>query len=581
MLEELSIRNLALIERAELRFGSGLNAITGETGAGKTLLVEALELLLGRTPRGGAASIVRAGADEARVEGRVIVPGGIAFERVHAWLASELPEIADAFHASREDGAAELVLGRTVTCEGRTRAHVNHRPVTRRALRGLSALLIEIHGQNDHQLLFDPTEQLRLLDGYGELGGLLDDYAERRAAWLALLERASRLEEQRDGRRDRLELLRFQRGELKEARLQAGEHADLREERGLLRNAGELGADLDGLVASLSESDDSLSGRLQHAERTLARWLERVSALRAPAADLREALIHLEEAAAALASFRSGVEVDPARLEAVEERLAELERLEHKYAARVDGDDGLLARIGGIEAEIRALEAEEDGLESLGAELASARSALDEAAARLSEARRELAPKLSRAVVATLFALGLANARFEVQLAPRGGDAAEDAARFGPRGADECELLLSANPGEPLMPLRRVASGGEAARIMLALRTVLREGALGHTLVFDEIDAGVGGRLGPEVGAHLRALAEEAQVLCVTHLPAIAALAHVHLRATKEVRGGRTSTTVVSLTGDDRIGEVAAMIAGGANEETALAEARRLCAMAT
>ncbi len=578
MLLELSIRDLALIEAAELRFGPGLNVITGETGAGKSLLVAALELLLGETPRGGAAGWVRKGAEEARVEGRVAIAGAAAIARVRDHLAVELPEIAAAFEAAVENDEAELVVGRSLTRAGRTRAHVDQRPVPRRALRALAPLLFEIHGQNDHQRVLDPAEQLRLLDAYGGLDAFRDDVAAARAAWLALKERSERLEAERAERRDRLDLLRFQREELERAELSAGEQAGLEGERRLLRNAGELRGELDGLVEELSEGDAALLDRLRGAERALARWEAEFRALAPAAEDLRSAALHVEEASAALSSFKSGVEDDPLRLEAVEERLSELERLERKYGT---DEAGLTARRDELAGEIRALEDDELSLETLGAETARAEKALEKEAAALSKRRRTLAPKLARAVMETLAALGLDKASFEPALRARGGPDAEPEARYGPAGADELEFLLSANPGEEQRPLRHVASGGEAARIMLALRTVLRGGGSERTLVFDEIDAGVGGRLGPEVGRHLRALAAEAQVLCVTHLPAIAAQAHVHLRAAKEVRKNRTRTTVVELEGDERVREVAAMIAGGADEATARAEATRLLAEAT
>jgi DNA repair protein RecN (Recombination protein N) len=577
VLAELSIRDLALIDAAELRFGPGLNAITGETGAGKSLLVGALELLLGETPRGGAQAWVRKGAEEAQVEGRFELRDPAALRRIGAWLAAELPLLAPDFEAGAAEGEAELVLGRSIGGDGRTRAHVNQRPVPRRALRALAGELLEIHGQNDHQRLFEPGEQCALLDAHGALEGPLERYAAARAAWRALAEEGRRLAAERAERRDRIDLARFQLSELDGARLTAGEHAALEDERGLLRAAGDMHGLVAGLVDELQERDGALLDRLRAAERALARFEKGVPRAAAINEDLRAACVHVEDAASALASLRDGLDDDPRRLEALEERLVELERLEQKH--RTDAA-GLLARRDELAAELARLEAEEESLSSVSADLPRLEAEAERLAAAVTQKRRALAPKLERAVLGTLGALGLNRARFEVRVAPRAAAEAPAEERLGPHGADEVELLLAANPGEDLRPLRHVASGGEAARIMLALRSILRAGGGGRTLVFDEIDAGVGGRLGPEVGRHLRGLAETAQVLCVTHLPAIAAHAHVHLRAAKEVKQNRTRTRVASLSGEERVREVAAMIAGGADAATARAEAARLLAEA-
>ena len=586
MLIELSIRDLALLEEVELAFGPGLNAITGETGAGKSLLVGALELLLGERPRGDPAGWVREGAERARVEGRFAVPEGPVAERVTAWFEENLPAFREEWEEGRAEGEPELIVGRTLSRDGRTRSHVNHRPVALRSLRGLVPLLIEIHGQNDHQRLLQPAEQHRLVDSFGGLETRVREYAAKRAAWRGLLDRVARLDEERAERRDRLEYLRFQAGELDAAGLSVEEQPGLLEERAVLRSAGELGAQLGGLVEELAEGEAALLDRLREADRLVTRWRPDIPALDEPSEELRGAVMHLEEAAAGLRSFVSGIEMDPVRLEEVEGRLAELERLEHRYRM---GVEQLLERREAIDTEIATLEAAEEDASTLGHELSRARGAMADRAGALARARRALRGRLSRAVQEVLADLGLARAELALEIRPRGApspnaagasgaeaDPETDRSRFGPRGTDDLELQLAANPGEAPRPLAQVVSGGEAARVMLALRTILAAGDGGRTLVFDEIDAGVGGRLGPRVGAHLRALAEHHQVLCVTHLPAIAAMAHVHLRVTKATRRGRTRTTVAQLEGDERVQEVADMIAGGADQATARAEARRL-----
>jgi len=560
VLVELQIADLALIERAELAFGPGLNVITGETGAGKSLLIDALELLLGQR---GRAGLVRKGTQQARVEGRFLLARDGYGEVVEGWLREHLPQTLD----DANEGDLELILTRTVGRDGRSRAHVNHRPVTQRVLRELTARLVEIHGQNDHQKLFDLEEQRRLLDTFGGLGETLAGYRERRARWSELRERLAGFDHGEAERLQRLDLLRFQAVELEEAAPpDPAEYEALLDERARLRHAGELGGRLGGLVQALVHQDDAALDVVRRADRDLEEWEGRIAELAGPAASMREAAAHLEEACGELVSFVDAVEDDPARLEELEARLGELDRLARKHHVEVAG---LACRRDEVRGELEQLDGTEQGREALADEVARAREAATQSAARLTRARRRLRTKLQAAVVEGLADLGLSAATFDVELRPIEGG-------LGPRGAETVEFRLAANPGEEAGPLREVASGGEAARILLALRGALATHQSTPTLVFDEVDAGVGGRLGPRVGAHLAALAGHHQIFCVTHLPAIAAGADRHLRVAKEVEGGRTRTQVALLEGTGREGEIADMIAGGADQATALAEARRL-----
>ena len=608
MLVELSIRDLALIEAAELAFGPGLNVITGETGAGKSLLVGALDLILGGRAKAGAGAMVRQGAKEARIEARFeLDPASDRGRAVAAFLEDELEDFAAGF---AETG--ELILGRSLTDAGRTRARIDQRPVPLKALRGLAGVLLELHGQNDHQRLCQADEQRELLDAFGGHHQALADYAAARADALVAADALSSFHDRCAERRDRIDLLRFQAGELEEARLEGGELAPLGDERELLRHGEELATELGGACQELSEGDGALLDRLRGLHRIVEAWRARVGGLDEASTALHEAVLHTEEASATLVSFVSGVEVDPRRLDEVEERMAELERL----CERFDTDEaGLLARADELADELAGLEEEESGLDELEARATATLDALAQAAAGLTAARSSAAAPLAKEVEAALAGLGLEKARFEVRLEPLGatpaGEAPEEEAEapagadaerpeahqaddpgasratwaaahvaslapFGPHGAEAPVFVLAANPGEPAAPLADVASGGEVARIMLALRGVLVACESGRTLVFDEVDAGVGGRLGPQVAARLRKLGEAHQVLCVTHLPSIAAAAHLHLKVQKGQRSGRTTTLVQELTGDARLGELADMIAGGAEEATARAEAARL-----
>jgi len=582
MLIEISIRDLALFESAELEFGSGFNVLTGQTGSGKSLSLRALELLLGQRPK---TAMVRQGAESARVDGRFLFAPEVVPPRLVARLREEAPAVLEEW----EDGEElELVLTRTLTREGRTRAHLNHRPVTQRLLRELASLLVEIHGQNDHQRLLEPAEQRALLDSYGSLDGELAGYRAARTSWIELGQRTLAWADEEAARRDRLELLRFQVRELEEAELSEHEVVELRRERERLRHAEELMSQLGGTLGRLADEDGAALDVLRKSEGLLERWEDRVEELGAPANELREATAHLEEAAHLLRRFLDDVEYSPARLEEVEERLNEVERLERKYRCDVAG---LIERLPLYAQELEALEGEAQDRDACEDEWRAARAALEKAAAKLSRARKRLRTRMAGEVVASLEELGLGGARFEVSVEPRAAqelsspnvDQAKavfeaDQRRFASNGGDEVEFQLAANPGEGLAPLRKVASGGEAARVMLALRGALAAKQTIPTLVFDEVDAGVGGRLAPKVGAHLRRLGEHYQILCITHLPAVAAVAHLHLEVEKAVADGRTTTRVRRLVGADRVEVIADMIAGGKGQKTARLEAERLLA---
>ncbi|MFT5050086.1 MAG: DNA repair protein RecN (Recombination protein N) [Chlamydiales bacterium] len=586
MLIELAIKDLVLIERAVLEFGPGLNVITGETGAGKSLLLDALELLLGRRAKGNRAhaSLVRKGADRASVEGRFMLPAGGYSDLVRGWLSENLSDCLD---DSCEDPGAEmeLILARTIGSDGRSRAHVNHRPVTQRAIRELSALMVEVHGQHDHQRLFETSEQLRLIDTFGGLDGVLEGYREHRLRWLSLVEQVDEYETGEAERLQRLDYLRFQAGEFADVEPSLEDHETLLEERATLRHGGELREQLGGLASRLSGSDGSSGAALdivREAEGVVGRWAERLEDLKGPAAALSQASAYLEEASVSVERFLSGIDQDPDRLDQVEDRLDVLERLQRKHRTDMAG---LVARRAQVTEELEALERATDDRAGLVAKLALAREALEESGRRLGKARRALTKRLERAVKEGLGHLGLEQARFSIEyVASHLGDAADevtdtrrvDRRHFAPHGLERVEFLLAANPGEDPQPLRAVASGGEAARIMLALRGALAVKRSTPTLIFDEVDAGVGGRLGPRVGAHLRDLGEHHQVLCVTHLAPIAAVARRHIRVRKTVSDGRTRTVITPLKGAARVGEIADMIAGGGKTATARAEAERL-----
>lgn len=574
MLVELSIRDLALFEDATFSFGGGLNCITGETGAGKSLFIGALKLLLGERPKG---KLVREGAREARVEGLFQFGAGEVPARLRELLTEHAPEVLEDLSADED---LELVLVRRLRADGKTQGKLNGQVVTQRLLRTLSSSLVEIHGQHEGQSLFEAREQISLLDAYGGHEELVETYRGLRSEWARLSDVLTSFEEGARSRTDRLDLVRFQLSELDEAGLSVEAGRELSEERERLRHAEDLTREVGGALEGLDGEEDSAIARVHSALSGLERWEVKIADLGEPAEALREASLHLSEASESLARFLGGVDVSPGRLEEVESRLAGYERLAKKHGTDLTGLVALQARLA---EELAELEAGAGSPEELEREVRAAEAKLGEAADALTEQRRALRQKLKEAVEVSLKDLGLERAEFGVSVEERGRPAADSpnvspssTARFGLDGADEVAFQLAANPGEGLSPLSEVASGGEAARILLALRGALAARQTIPTLIFDEIDSGVGGRLAPRVGAHLRELGEHHQILCVTHLPAVAAAAHRHLRVEKRTEGGRTRTWVQELSERDRVSEVADMISGGADADTAQAEARRL-----
>lgn len=567
MLRELSVRDLALIERVDLDFAPGFNVLTGETGAGKSILVDAIALALGGR---AAPDAVRAGAERARVDA--------LFEVGHLpALASVLEELG----LEAEEGT--LLVARELGPGGRSACRVNGRPATLSMLRRLAPLLVEIQGQHEFQRLFRPEEHLALLDASGgeELARARAAFGARARAAAELERRLRRLAGSEQERLQRLDLLRYQIDEIAAAGLRAGEEAELAERRQVLAHARRLleaaAAAHDALAGG---SGPGLAAGLARCAEELGRLAAIDPRLRAPAELLREAAVQAEEAAGQLRRYRDGLEVDPAELERVEERLELLRRLQKKYGPTAAAileyrrrAEEELARLAGAAEEAAALEGQLAGLRSELAELAGA----------LRAARRRAAERLERAVEAELAALAMPGARFRVALSacpdPDGLPVEGEAVAWDERGADRAEFLFSANPGEEPQPLGRVASGGEAARVMLALRSALAGADATPTLVFDEVDAGLGGRAAQAVAARLAGLARSHQVLCVTHLASVAAAADRHIVVSKRPAGGRTVVEARVLAAEERAPEIARMLAGVVGEPS-LAHARALLAEA-
>ncbi|HSK10009.1 MAG TPA: DNA repair protein RecN [Vicinamibacterales bacterium] len=537
MLRFLDIRNLAVIEAVAIEFQPGLNILTGETGAGKSILVGALGLLLGGR---SSPDLVRTGADAAAVQAVFETPDGV-----------------------------ELILRREVTAAGRSRAFLDGRLVPASALREAASQLVDLHGQHEHQALLDPESHLDLLD---QFAGAADDrarVAEAFARWRAAdndLAAARHLEEQRASR---TEMLEFQLAELDRVSPRPGEDDELAGLRALLSSAERVRRLADESYALLYDHDEAALARLGQVWRRVGE-LAGLDGRFSPFLDQKDGIkSQLEDLAAFLRGYAASIDASPARLQEVEDRLALLERLKRKHGPT----------LGAVIDRHHALRAELETLGSVGERIAEAERRLTEetsaylsAAGRLSAARHAAAGRFARALERQLADLAMANTRFDVRFAD--GPTPQD--RWSPRGTDTAEFYVSPNPGEELRPLARIVSGGEMSRVMLAIKNLASLDQPGKTLIFDEVDAGIGGRVADAVGRKLRRLGESFQVLCITHLPQIAACGHGHYRIEKQVEGGRTTTRVDELDRRGREEELARMIGGERISAAARASAREM-----
>jgi len=554
MLRELTIRNVAVIEELTVTLVPGLNVLTGETGAGKSILIDTLQLVLGAR---GSESLLRSGAEEAAVEA--------AFD---AGPGSRAMELLEAEGIAVEPGEP-IVLRRQLFRDGRTKAYAGGRLTSVATLRALGECLVDIHGQHPGQLLLDPRRHRELLDGYAGAAEEARAYRERYGAWQALRrEREALLSAERE-RAQRQDLLEFQRREIEAARLTIGEEEALVAEDAILSNHERLFAAVEQAYVMLEESDEALLARLSAAAARVREASGIDQRLREVLEALETGAVHLREAARGLRDYRARIEFDPERLEAIQTRLHEIGKLKRKYGATV-GE--VLEHLTRVRADLAALERSETRLGELEQMLTTAQQDLAGRAERLSAARRRAAPKLQEAILAEIHELGMAKATFEV--AVRSAAAGEEA--LGPHGVDEVEFLISPNPGEPLKPLHKIASGGELSRTMLAIRVILAAADQTPSLIFDEVDAGIGGNTAEIVGRKLTAVSRQRQVLCVTHLPQIACFADHHVVLSKRSLRDRTQTTAQILPTAERARELARMLGGLSRSETPVQHATEL-----
>ncbi len=568
MLTELSISNFAIIEDLHLQLAPGFNVLTGETGAGKSIIIDAVTLLLGGR---ADTQMIRAGAEQARVEGIFVLD-----EPVRAALRPILHEYGV------DEDEENLILTREVSASGRSVARINGRAVPVRALQEVSEWLVDIHGQTEHLSLLRPRTHVDFLDRYAGLEGLRQEVARRVYALREVRRELEKL--RRDARQlaRRMDLLQFQVQEIEDARLQPGEEEALLEERNLLANAERLLELSDAAYASLYgglEGETSIVDRMSEVIAHLTQ-LEGLDRRLGEQRRLAEELSYqLQELARSLREYRDNLDFDPERLHQVEERLDLIFRLKRKYG---DSIEEILAFGQRAAQELATLSHSEERTEELEEEEARLLKELGELCAELSAARREAVGRLCAAIEEELAELRMEQTRFAVDLKwvedPQGVEIEGRRYAFDTTGVDQVEFLIAPNPGEPLRPLAKIASGGEASRLMLAMKAVLSAADPVPTLIFDEIDSGIGGRVGEVIGKKLWGLTAPGhlshQVICVTHLPQLAAFADAHYQVSKQVVGQRTVTLARPVSGEDRLEEVTQML--GATTEVTRQKAREL-----
>lgn len=554
MLTQLRIRDFAIVEELELELAAGMTAITGETGAGKSILVDAIGLLLGDR---ADSDVIRHGAERADLSALFDLD---ALPAARAWLAER-----------DLDRDGECQLRRVVARTGRSRGYINGVPQPTQALRELGERLVDIHGQHEHQSLLRREAQRQLLDDYAGNQALVAELVEQYQTWSRLRRELRDLRQAAAERDARLDILRYHLRELAALNLAEGEVAHLEREQRQLAHASQLLDTSQRLLGWLSEDEESsIADRLDHGLREL-NVLSRLDTRLIPVSELlNAALIQIQEASSELRSYAQALDLDPGHLAQVEQRLAAAHQLARKHRTTAEELPALRAR---FEAERDTLEHSETRLETLQQALKDARAAYQTGADRLSERRTAAARELGERVSTALAGLGMPGGRFAIVL--------ERLEQPAPAGLEAVEFQVSANPGQPMRPLAKVASGGELSRISLAIQVIAAHAARIPTLIFDEVDTGIGGGVAEVVGRQLRALGGGRQVLCVTHLPQVAAQAHQQFKAEKQSDDATTHTQVVLLESEARVTEIARMLGGLELTMNTLAHAREMVEQAT
>ncbi len=555
MLSQLHVRNLAVIDAAELEFRQGLTVLTGETGAGKSILVDALALALG-----------------ARADSKAVRNGAERCEISATFMLTETDQALRAWLCDRDlDAEDECLVRRVVTREGRSRGYINGQPVTMQSLQQAGEQLLDICGQQAHQSLRHRARQREILDQFGGQIALTKQVATAHAEWSRAEEAHRALAAAGDEASARQELLGFQLAELQRLDLRAGEFAELEQTVQRLSHSAQIQSSLHSAVQRLYEAEESVQGQLGHTRGELEATASLDSGITPALALLSEAETLIGEATDTLRSRLDDNAHDPAELERIEQRVADTRQLARKHQCE---PEELVDRQARLAAELNDLEGRKDRLEVSAETAARALTYLQELAGELTTRRRAAAKQLAEKVTSNMARLGMSGGQFSVGIQTPAGES------IHAYGADEVEYQVAANPGQAAGALARVASGGELSRISLALQVVALGGESIGTRIFDEVDAGVGGGVAEIVGEQLRQLSTQAQVLCVTHLPQVASHAHTHLRVSKVTDGRSTRTTVTELQPDERVEEIARMLGGVEITAKTRAHAREMLKLA-
>ena len=560
MLEELTVRDFALIERLSVSFSGGLNILTGETGAGKSLLVGAIGFLLGAKADTG---VIRTGAEESLVTGVLDVSRNVEAQE---WLRVR----------GLEPEEGRVLVRRGIKANGRGSAYIQNQSALRSDLAELTGLLVDLHGQHEHQSLLLPENHRKLLDRYARIEEEVLAFGERFAA-LAAEKRAYESALASEAERGReIEFLRFAVEEITKAKLRAGEETELEAEERLLSQHEKLFASVEAAHGALAGgvADDEGEGALPSLRRLRAS-LETAASIDPGLSDIArrsdDAFYELEDVADSLRHYAAALSFRPERLEEVEGRLADIRKLKKKYGASVED---VLARLEEDQGRLARLETWEEDKGEIRARIAAMEAEILAAALAISEKRRASAAGLQGKIESIVRRLGMPSAKFFARVGRKDTDGGRPI--VGPYGVDEVEFLIAPNPGESAKPLARIASGGELSRVALAAKTVLAGTDSVDCLIFDEVDAGIGGEVAVAVGEHLKELGKTRQVLCITHLASIAVRADNHYRVEKDFSGGRTSTRLSRMEGRARAEEIARMLAGDPREEASIAHATEL-----
>ena len=565
MLQLLNIFNIALIDALKVEFDNGLNLLTGETGSGKSIIVDALGVLIGGR---FTNDLLKTGADKGFIEGLFVVQANNGLEAVLT-QAGLLPEIVD--------NTFDLIIRREVSTTGRNKIFINNQLATQSVLRELREYLVDIHGQGDQQTLFNTDTHLELLDSFAANFGKRSEVKDAHDRYITLHRELETLNRDEAEKFQLVDTLNYQIGELESSHLAIGEDQQLEEEKRRLTNVERLSSLCQGIYSRIYEDDESALARLRQSANELSELAQFESRFAEYLEGLESSRALLEDLSFSLRDYADKLEFSPARLAEIEDRLAELSRLKRKYGGSIESALEHLAR---SQDRLRSIETSDEREKELRREEDAALARYLEAATRLHKERVRAAKKFEQAVEKGIKEVAMENGRFQVQVVNRlEGVALQENDKLkliGPKGIDTIEFYFSANPGEELKPLAKIASGGEASRLMLVLKTVANAAEFPRTIVFDEIDTGIGGRVSEAVGAKLKKLSQTNQVLCVTHQPQIARFADSHLTVHKEVVRNRTQVVVNKLDRNGRVEEIARMLTGAEITDSARRHAKEL-----